>query len=328
MKEILRCAQNDVLKVKGRMGPVSRFVIICNPTAGRRRAVRLAGRVDELLSQAGYECRVQATSARGDAERIAADAIDGDAGDGELCVVACGGDGTVQQIANAVVRAGSGRAVLGLAPAGRCNDFARALGIVVDPDHITCVLTSGRPKPVDLGRAGDRYFCTVAALGFDAAVSSFVNQMGMPLRGTYAYVYGTLRMLLRYRTPALLLKGDFGEYAGPVFFAASANTPWYGGAMQIAPQADAFDGQVDICLVTRIARLRVLRLLPRVMAGNHLGLPEVRMLRTRSLAVEAIDGTEDIEVWADGEPLGKLPITIEAVPGAVDIMLPAADGRA
>lgn len=303
--------------------PSIRYLIIYNPMAGRRRAARLAVRLHELLGDAGLDSQTRPTAAPGDAERIATSAIEGGPSD-PLCVVACGGDGTVQEVANAVVGAPRGKVVLGVAPAGRCNDFAGALGIPDDPCGIADVLTGGRVRPVDLGRAGNRYFCTVAAVGFDAAVSRFVNEMSMPLRGTAAYVYGTLRVLLRYRTPTLLLKGDFGEYAGPVFLAATANTPCYGGAMKIAPQADAFDGQVDVCLVTRIAVLRVLRLLPRVMSGSHPDLPEVRMLRTRSLTVEPIDTEADIEVWADGEPLGKLPITIQAVPGAINVMLPVA----
>ena len=132
------------------------------------------------------------------------------------------------------------------------------------PELIAGILVSGMPLSVDLGRVGRRYFCTVAAIGFDAAVSRFVNEMRMPLRGTSAYVYGALRMLWRYRTLSLRVRGDFGEHVGPVFFAATANTPCYGGALRIAPDADAFDGILNVCLVTRVSRLRALRLIPFV----------------------------------------------------------------
>ncbi len=296
--------------------------MILNHNAGRRRAARLADDVQQLIREAGGECRTRATSAPGEAERIARDAADNDASREPLCIVACGGDGTVQEVANGLAKASAEHLSLGVIPAGRCNDFARALGISRRPQLIAQTLIAGKTTPVDLGRAGERYFCTVAAVGFDAAVSRFVNDMRMPLRGTCAYVYGTLRVLPRYRTPQLRLQGDFGEHVGPVFFAATANTPCYGGALKIAPEANAFDGLLDVCLVARISRLRVLQLLPRVLNGNHATLPEVRLLRTRSLSVAPAEDDADVEVWADGEPLGRLPATLTVVPGAIRVMVP------
>ncbi len=308
----------------------------------------MAGVIERMLRDRGFECQTRVTSRRGEAESLAMQAIADHRGGGELCVVACGGDGTMQEVANAVAGAhmpapaaaglgmppgaGSERVIMGVAPAGRCNDFARGLGITATPAGIVDVLANGAPTPVDLGRVcalpstsatgGGRYFCTVAALGFDAAVSRFVNEMRMPLRGAAAYVYGTLRVLLRYQAPRLHLRGDFGEYEGPVLLAASANTPWYGGAMKIAPAADAFDGRMDVCLVTQTTRRRVLSMLGRVMSGGHVDLPEVRMLRTRCLHAEVVDPGVDVEVWADGEPMTRLPATIESVHGAVHVLLP------
>lgn len=299
-----------------------RFLIVYNPAAGRGRTERKVRAVQNLVAQAGLECRTRATSVAGDAEKIAADAIAAHTGDAPCCVVACGGDGTVQEVANAVAKSAADVAVLGIAPAGRCNDFARAMGITANPVDIASVLTTGVIRSVDLGRIGERYFCTVAAMGFDAAVSRYVDRSKVPLRGTLAYIYGTFRVLLEYETPILKLSGDFGDYEGPVFLAASANTACYGGAMKIAPDADAFDGRIDICLVTDIAKWRVLRLMPQVMSGDHTRRSEVRLWRTRVMTASAIDGGSDLELWADGEPIARLPATIECVPNAIKIMLP------
>lgn len=304
------------------MNDVASFLILYNPVAGSGRAGRVARDIAALLQRAGRIAHLRETHAPGDAERAARAAVDDLRPGGPLAIVACGGDGTVQEIANAVADAPHDRAVMGLAPAGRCNDFARALGVGMTPESIVDALTASPARPVDLGRIGDRYFCTVAATGFDAAVSRFVNDMRMPLRGPAAYVYGTLRVLLRYRTPVLRLSGDFGRYEGPVFFAASANTALYGGAMRIAPGASAFDGRLDVCLVTRTTRRRVLRMLSRVMSGRHVDLPEVRILRTRRLTVEPVSDADTVEVWADGEPIARPPVTIESVAAAVPILLP------
>jgi len=284
--------------------------------------VRIARAVHGILTQAGLPSRLRETSIAGDAELIAADAIADHTGDALCCVVACGGDGTVQEVANALAKCNSDRAVLGLAPAGRCNDFARALGITTRPLDIASALADGVMQPVDLGRIGERYFCTVAAMGFDAAVSRYVDQSKVPIRGTLAYVHGTLRVLRRFETPTLRLSGEFGDYEGPAFLAATANTPWYGGAMKIAPAADAFDGQADICLVTDIARWKVMTLLPQVILGRHADRPEVRMWRTRTLTASPTDGGRDIEIWADGEPVTNLPATVTIEPSAIKVLLP------
>ena len=293
-----------------------------NPTAGRGGTERTARAVQTLVTQAGLECQTRATSVAGDAEKMAADAIADHTGDAPCCVVASGGDGTVQEVANAVAKSAANEAVLGVAPAGRCNDFARAMGITADPLDIASVLTTGVIRSVDLGRVGERYFCTVAAMGFDAAVSRYVDRSKVPLRGTMAYIYGSFRVLLEFKTPILKLSGDFGDYEGPVFLAASANTACYGGAMKIAPDADAFDGRLDICLVMDIAKWRVLKLMPQVMSGRHARRPEVRLWRTRVMTASVIDGGSDLELWADGEPIARLPATIESVPAALRIMLP------
>lgn len=298
------------------------YVIVFNPTAGRGRGNRAATEIVHALSQRDLDCHVLPTGRRGQGTQLAADAIAEHRDEGELCVVACGGDGTMQEVANAVARASSPHVVMGLAPAGRCNDFAYALGIDADPARIAHVLVDGQPRSFDLGRVGDRYFCTIAALGFDAAVSRFVNEMKMPLRGSPAYVYGTMRELMRYRTPMVKLSGDFGRIEGPVFMAATANTCRYGGAMRIAPQADPTDGLLDVCLVSAIKRRRVLWLLNKVVSGRHVELAEVRMLRTRRLSVEACDANARVEVWADGEPLSQLPVTIESVPNAIRVLVP------
>jgi len=239
------------------------------------------------------------------------------------CVVACGGDGTVQQIANAIApiheSGGSEAPLVGIAPAGRCNDFARALGISADPIVIAGAVAGGVACPVDLGRAGGRYFCTVATLGVDAEVSSYVDSMRVPLRGTAAYLYGAVRVLARYRPHQVHLVGDFGEIRQAVFLASTANTPSYGGAIRIVPGADPTDGMLDLCVIDAVSRLRSFALLPRVLAGRHESHRGVRFIRTTRFTVDAF---ERMQLWADGERIAQTPVEIEAARGAIRVLLP------
>ncbi len=294
--------------------------IVANPTSGRGRGARTAEAVAAALRLQGVAVEVHYTSASGDAERIAREAI-ASAGQGLQCVVACGGDGTVQEIANALAHArsspGDAFPALGLAPCGRCNDFAKAFNITTDPAVIAEVLLHGHARPTDLGRVNGRYFCTVVTAGVDADVSSFVDTMWMPLRGTLAYLYGGIRVLIRYRPYEMKISGDFGVIERPMLLASTANTACYGGAIRIAPDADPTDGLLDLCAVDRISRFRAIALIPSLLAGTHGKSPAVRFLRTRRLTIES---PRPLELWADGERIAHTPATIEVVPAAVRVL--------
>lgn len=303
--------------------PLSRAIaIIVNPTSGGGRGFRTANAVAASLRDRGFHVAVKYTRSSGDAEHIARE-VSLDERRRPGCVVACGGDGTTQEVAHALASLkpvlGETCPVMGLAPAGRCNDFARALNVSANPAAIADVLSGGEPCPVDLGRVNDRYFCTVATIGADAEVSSFVDSMRMPLSGTAAYLYGALRVLSRYRPRSLRIVGDFGVIERPIFLASSANTSSYGGAIEIAPHAVPTDGQLDLCVIDQVSRWRALRLLPTLLSGKHGSLPEVSFIQTRQLRIET-EGP--LELWADGERIGRTPVTIEAVPDAVRVMVP------
>jgi diacylglycerol kinase (ATP) len=297
------------------------IVIVANPTSGRGRGRRTADKVAANLRARGLSVDVRHTTRPGDAERLALEAIRNKECPCD-CIVACGGDGTVQEVANALASERAlpedKRPALGLAPAGRCNDFARVLRVPKDPAGIAEILARGKPRAIDLGRVNDRYFCTVATVGVDAEVSRYVDSMRVPLTGTLAYLYGALCVLCRYRPRVLRITGDFGVIERPLFLASSANTSSYGGAIKISPRAVPTDGQLDLCVIDAVSRLRALTLVPQVLAGRHETLPEVRFIRARQVR---IDADEPLEIWADGERIACTPATIQAVPDAIRVLL-------
>ncbi len=299
------------------------FLIIANPTSGRGRGSPRAEAVAERLRERGRTVRLHYTTAGGEAERIAADAASGD-GEVPACVVACGGDGTVQEIANALARAqaerGEDAPPMALAPAGRCNDFARALHMPRDPDEVAGVLMTGKPRAIDLGCVNDRYFCTVATVGIDAEVSSFVDARPLPIKGTIAYLYGALCVLAKYKPGSVRIEGDFGVIEQPVFLASTANTSSYGGAIPIAPGASPTDGVLDLCVISAISRLRLLALLPTILRGRHRSSHHVQFVQTKRLTIHT---PEPVEVWADGERIAQTPVTIEVAAKALRVLLPS-----
>lgn len=301
------------------------IVIIANPTSGKGRSARAAEDVAARLRAAGLGAEVRLTQQRGDGLRLAEEAIAACGAD-LRAVVACGGDGTIQEIANVLAarraRDAEPTPALGLAPAGRCNDFARALGIRKDPAAIAAALIAGHTRSFDLGQANGRYFCTVITLGIDAQISRFVDEMRMPLKGTAAYLYGAACVLPRFRSPRIRIVGDFGQWEGPIFLASTANTSSYGGAIPIAPGADPADGMLKCCVIRRFSRCKAMTLVPAVLRGKHVGRAEVQLHDTRELT---IDADTPQELWADGEAIAETPVTIRVVPGAIDVVVPAAE---
>lgn len=295
------------------MASDSPISLIVNPASGRGRALRYAARLQAALVARGLEHQVFATARRGDVRVLAERAAGRDGG----WVVVVGGDGSVQEAAQAL----AGRdAALAVAPAGRCNDFASYLGPLLSPKDLAAALAAGQSRKVDLVRAQgqgfDRIYCTVGAIGFDAQVSRFVDNLKGPLKGQSAYLYGVLRVLAGYNPPPARLTWDGGGWEGPFLLAAAANTPTYGNRIPIAPAARAEDGLLDLCLVRTAGFWRVLSVLPLLLMGRHGRLPEVSFARTRRLVVEA----QGLELWADGEPVGWSPLAIEALPAALNVL--------
>jgi len=216
------------------------ILMILNPVAGRGRAKRTMRSLAERLRAGGMHVDVVQTAEPRDAERITREHAR-KRREELSSIVACGGDGTVQEVAHALAELkpalGHRCPALGVAPAGRCNDFARALGITRDPESISDTLINGCRAPMDLGQANGRYFCTVLAAGIDAEISRYVDTSRVPLWGTPAYLFGALVVLSRYRPRCLRLEGDFGLIERPVFLVAVANTSSYGGSVPIAPSA-------------------------------------------------------------------------------------------
>ena len=289
-----------------------KMLIITNPKSGNGRGPHFAERAREMLTANNVPVEIRPTTARGEAEAIALEAVH----TGYSCVAACGGDGTVHEIVNAL--AGTDVA-LGILPCGRGNDFARAVGIPLTLEEAAAVLLQGHRKSFDLGKVNGRYFATVATLGFDSEVARLVYDGAVPFKGMAAYLFGLMRMLRVYRGVGLRMTGDFGTINETVLLAATGNTSTYGGGIKIVPNASPTDGELDICLVRMMSAGRILRVFPRVYWGGHLNHPSIFSYRTGRLKLET---EKPVVLFADGEPVGETPAEITSEPGALSVVCP------
>jgi diacylglycerol kinase family enzyme len=212
------------------------------------------------------------------------------------------------------------------------------LGIPLDVEAATRVAVGGTVRRADLGllkvqgprskvqgqEAGaskptlDQFFGCIASFGLDSHANRIANRH-QRLHGTLIYIYALLRSLIEYRVPQVTIRGDIGEFSGAMMLVAAANAPSYGGGMRLAPHAQMADGMLDLCVVSNMSRLKLLRCFPEVYFGTHLRHREITCLRTARFRLEA---DRPLEVFADGEYLGLTPAEVEVLPGALAFVAP------
>ncbi|MFH8801662.1 diacylglycerol kinase [Streptomyces sp. NPDC017936] len=294
----------------------SEITLFVNPTAGRGRGARAALPAASALRAAG--CSVRTVHGRSAEEALAR--ARAAVAEGTDALVAVGGDGLVHLALQAV--AGT-RTPLGVVPVGTGNDFARALGLPLgDPAAagrlVADALRAGRIRDVDLGQAGDRWFGTVLASGFDSRVNDRGDRMRWPA-GRARYDLAMLAELTALRPlPYRITLDDGAVREVEATLVAVGNGPSYGGGMRMCPGADLTDGLLDVTVVGACGRGTLLRVFPRVYRGTHVDRPEITVHRAVSVRLAAADVTG----YADGEPLGPLPLTVRCVPAAVRIVGP------
>jgi YegS/Rv2252/BmrU family lipid kinase len=289
-----------------------RVALIVNPHAGGGRAAEALPAVEARLAELGVPFHTERTRDLPHARELARAA----AAAGEVAV-ALSGDGLVGAVADAL-RGTDG--VLGVLPGGRGNDFARVAGIPRDPVAACDVIAHGVERPLDLGEAGGRGFIGIASLGFDSDANRIANEAPARL-GSLVYVYGALGALLAWRPATFVVEVDGEERRFRGWSVGAANSKAYGGGMYAAPGAEFDDGVLDVVYCEQTSKRYFVRaVLPRIFKGTHVELEAVHVLRGREVRVSA---DRPFTVYADGDPIGELPITMRAVPAALRVLLPA-----
>lgn len=244
-------------------------------------------------------------------------------------VAIAGGDGTVALALNA---APGLEAPLAILPIGSGNDFARHAGVPGSLARAVHVLCAGRPCPVDVACAAwpgrslqPTRYCCVASVGLDELALRVIHGSRWP-RCKALNIYAALRALWDYRPRHASVEWEGGRFEGEVMFVAVTNTRSYGGGFMVSPEARLDDGKLDLCIVRRAGRVRLLTQFPRILKGTHRAMREV--ILAQSLWVK-IDGAEPLPVTLDGElPRATTPVKLSCELGAVRILTPAkANGR-
>jgi diacylglycerol kinase (ATP) len=299
-----------------------RLALVGNPTAGKGRAKQYATAAAALLRAEGHDVEdltgASAAESLGRARAAVRAGVD--------ALVVAGGDGMVHLGVNAVAGTSTPMAVLAC---GTGNDVATTLDLPVHdlPASVRTVL-DGTARRIDAARqvqpagtpmAEDRWFAGVLCGGFDAVVNERANRWRWP-KGRLRYDLAIARELPVFRPLAYELELDGEPWTTQAMLVAIGNGPQYGGGMKIAPDASYDDGLLDVVVVGKMSVLGLVRAFPTIFTGQHIHHPAVTVRRARSVRLSA----SGITAYADGERFGALPLTVEAVPGAVSVLVPRA----
>ena len=296
----------------------SKAQLFLNPTAGRGRAGKRQERILEIFAEADVAVELHNSNSVGDLEQQVQDCAAG----GETRIVVAGGDGSIHEAANGILTSGRD-AALGVIPTGTGNDFAKACDIPLNWEHATQLLAdrirSNSPaRRIDAGRFNDRFFANGAGIGFDAKVTRIARSIRIPL-GDLVYLIAVFRAMIDgVSTPDLTIDADGFEWRGPMTLASISNGAWVGGMFHIAPMADNADGRLELVMAKPMSRPRMLRVLPKLIDGQHLDSPEIlhsSVTRLRARASDALPSQLDGEV----QPL-QTEFDIELLPQALSLL--------
>ncbi|MFB6807820.1 diacylglycerol kinase [Streptomyces sp. NPDC056387] len=303
------------------------ITLFVNPTAGRGRGAHAAQPAASALRAAGFSVRTVLGADAGDALARLRTAVR----EGTGAVIAVGGDGMVSLALQAL----AGTLVpLGVVAVGTGNDFARAVGLPVrEPARAGRLaaeaLKEARVREVDLGRVaaagaggdgaaeGGTWYGTVLCSGFDSRVNDRGNRIRLPA-GRFKYDLAMFAELAAFRPfPYRITLDDGPVIETEATLVAVGNGSSYGGGMRICADAVPDDGLFDVVVVGDCSRATLLKVFPRVYRGTHLSHPAVTVHRASKVTLEAAG----ITAYADGEPLGPLPVTAACVPGALRLLV-------
>ena len=277
---------------------MSAYTFIVNPRAGRGSGRKILAPLQEQLRKRGAEHAIALTRGPGDATSLARAAA------GSV-IVAVGGDGTVNEVANGL--SGSGR-ILGIVPTGSGNDFIKSIGISRNLAQALDVVFSGNVRAVDVGmvQCGNgnsslRCFVNGVGIGFDAAVAARTAEI-RHVKGTALYLAAVLQTLRSFSAPVFHLRVDEHRQESRNLLIAVGNGTCAGGGFYLTPDAQVDDGILDLCIVDDLPISKILRLIPKVMRSNHRDAEGVTFMKGRSIALRS---DTPFFVHADGEIVGR-----------------------
>jgi len=303
---------------------------IVNPCAAGGETARRWPEMESLLERSLGPVTARFTEAPGAGIAIARELLR----EGYDLLVAVGGDGTINEVANGFFEQGRlirPEARLGILPLGTGGDFRRTLGIPKNPSQAVEILAQGLPLLIDVGKASfqgrqgaleTRYFVNMVSFGMGGHVAARSRNALRHLGGKAAFLWATLVTFLSYRGKQVTLKlaPDHDELSFLVTNVAVGNGQFHGGGMRPCPTARLNDAMLEVTVIDYAGALELIRSLPVLYSGEIYQHPKVHHLHASSLAA---DSTAVTQIEVDGEALGTLPLQVSILPQQLPVLVSA-----
>jgi len=296
--------------------------LIVNLTAGGGKPNHHLETVLKYLKENGLNFKVCITSHHGEAVELAQKAAD----KGVDLIVSIGGDGTVNEIVNGIMKS-KNDPPLGIIPLGWANDFIKSTNIPSDIIEACKIIIKGKTKKIDVGLInGQIYFANICGIGFDAEVAHLANQLknrhpNWNTLNAYVYVLATVRKLLSpFSYHNVKIKFDGQEIHSKILFIAISNGKFYGGRFKITPEAILDDGLLEVCVVKEMGRFKYLSIIPKVFKGTHASIKGVNFYRAKEVVIQS---SEPVLAQVSGEVIeGQKEFTITLLPKSLKLIVP------
>ncbi len=286
------------------------YAALINPISGGGRALPVWAPIAASLAAQGIQATVETT--RSTEHAVSAAAVAAARGD---VVIAVGGDGLARDVANGV----SGRgAAMAIVPAGRGNDFARKLALPTDTAGLVAMLAAGATRTVDVIEAAGQTVLGNVYVGLDSVANQAINNNRW-LPGLLVYRLAPVGAMLRWTAPIFTLEVDGATSSARLHGVVIANSGRYGHGLDIVPSADLHDGLLDVLTIADGPRRKIVKFMSQAKTGAHVHSAAVSVRRTTQITVTA---DRAVPVYADGDHLGALPISVTIKPAALDIVVP------
>jgi diacylglycerol kinase (ATP) len=306
--------------------------VVLNPAAGAGKAAQLWPQFESEIQRQLGTFSLMKTARPEDAAQFARHLAE----QGYDLVIAAGGDGTISETADGLLKSGRKTGALprlAILPCGTGSDFARSLGLSGPAGELVSKIANGKAREIDAGRvtfvdkdgrAAMRHFINISSLGLSGPTSRAVNKAKRSGKasGKLLFMWHTVRELIRYKFQDVVITvDDAPPLEARIAVVAVANAKYFGGGMKIAPDADPSDGLLDIVIFRGAAKLSLIKDMRLLYSGSHTNLPMVTILRGRRIMVEPAGNlaTNIAGLDVDGEAPGSIPATFEVVPNALRI---------
>ena len=290
--------------------------IILNSFGGPLERPQKLALIEQGMQAAGLSYDLSETERPGHGTQLARAAVEQDF----TTLVAAGGDGTINEVVNGLMHSSHNvTCTLGILPLGTANDLATVLNLPEDISQVCNIMAVGNTRAIDVGRVNGHYFTNNSAVGMEPMVTITQHEMRW-LKGIGRYVLAALKVIAQAKTWEMHIGWDDDSYEGSAILVSVGNSARTGGAFYMTPKAQVDDGVFDVVFGHDISRFQMITLLPKTFSGSHIGHPQVKYFRTKTLTIKTTPATP---IQADGEVIATdaTQIRYEIIPAALRVLV-------